>query len=213
MTIAAGVEEVFVGQPKSRTFPGVGLLRSTHGLQRLTLLTGLVLVAGFILVIVGLFVLFRQEVNLNSRDESKPEGKKGEHNYESGAKKQEEGKSYPGDSPAKSDAGQRQYEDYQDRETMKAYNRKMGKGGSGPVDATDKAGATASRSATSAGQAATTSASTGTTTAARSAVAPRGPKASACGCARAWVRARAPHLPRAGAGCRAAAWAARPRAR
>jgi len=50
MTIAAGVEEVFVGQPKTRAFPGVALLRSTHGLQRLTLVVGLILVAGFILV-------------------------------------------------------------------------------------------------------------------------------------------------------------------
>jgi peptide/nickel transport system permease protein len=51
MTIAAaGADRLIVEQPKSRAFPGLGLLRSTHGLQRATLLLGLVLVAGFILV-------------------------------------------------------------------------------------------------------------------------------------------------------------------
>ncbi|HEY5840122.1 MAG TPA: ABC transporter permease [Mycobacterium sp.] len=51
MTIAAaGADTLVVEQPKSRAFPGLGLLRSTHGLQRATLLLGLVLVAGFILV-------------------------------------------------------------------------------------------------------------------------------------------------------------------
>lgn len=51
MTIAAaGADTLIVEQPKSRAFPGVGLLRSTHGLQRATLVLGLVLVAGFILV-------------------------------------------------------------------------------------------------------------------------------------------------------------------
>jgi len=51
MTIAAaGADRLVVEQPKSRAFPGVGLLRSTHGLQRATLVLGLVLVAGFILV-------------------------------------------------------------------------------------------------------------------------------------------------------------------
>ena len=51
MTIAAaGADRLVVEQPKSRAFPGLGLLRSTHGLQRATLLLGLVLVAGFILV-------------------------------------------------------------------------------------------------------------------------------------------------------------------
>jgi peptide/nickel transport system permease protein len=68
MTIAAGVEEVFVGQPKSRTFPGVGLLRSTHGLQRLTLLAGLVLVAGFILVAVFAPLLARYGFAQTSAD-------------------------------------------------------------------------------------------------------------------------------------------------
>ena len=50
MTQADGVETVTVGTPKRRAFPGVGLLRSTHGLQRATLIAGLLLVAGFILV-------------------------------------------------------------------------------------------------------------------------------------------------------------------
>ena len=50
MTTAAGADRLVVEQPKSRAFPGVGLLRSTHGLQRATLVLGLVLVAGFILV-------------------------------------------------------------------------------------------------------------------------------------------------------------------
>ena len=51
MTIAAaGADTLIVEQPKSRAFPGLGLLRSTHGLQRATLVLGLVLVAGFILV-------------------------------------------------------------------------------------------------------------------------------------------------------------------
>ena len=50
MTIAAGADTLVVEQPKSRGFPGLGLLRSTHGLQRATLVLGLVLVAGFILV-------------------------------------------------------------------------------------------------------------------------------------------------------------------
>jgi len=51
MTIAAaGADRLVVEQPKSRAFPGLGLLRSTHGLQRATLVLGLVLVAGFVLV-------------------------------------------------------------------------------------------------------------------------------------------------------------------
>lgn len=50
MTIAAGADRLVVEQPKSRAFPGLSLLRSTHGLQRATLVLGLVLVAGFILV-------------------------------------------------------------------------------------------------------------------------------------------------------------------
>ncbi|HXO86328.1 MAG TPA: ABC transporter permease [Gemmatimonadales bacterium] len=50
MTVAAGADTLVVEQPKSRAFPGLGLLRSTHGLQRATLVLGLVLVAGFILV-------------------------------------------------------------------------------------------------------------------------------------------------------------------
>jgi peptide/nickel transport system permease protein len=50
MTQAAGVETIVVGTPKRSALPGIGLLRSTHGLQRATLIAGLVLVAGFILV-------------------------------------------------------------------------------------------------------------------------------------------------------------------
>src|SRR5262245_2895121 len=50
MTVAAGADTLVVEQPKSRAFPGLGLVRSTHGLQRVTLVLGLVLVAGFILV-------------------------------------------------------------------------------------------------------------------------------------------------------------------
>ena len=50
MTVAAGADTLVVEQPKSRAFPGLALLRSTHGLQRATLVLGLVLVAGFILV-------------------------------------------------------------------------------------------------------------------------------------------------------------------
>ncbi|BBZ31699.1 ABC transporter permease [Mycolicibacterium confluentis] len=50
MTQAAGIETIVVGIPKRRSFPGLGLLRSTHGLQRATLIAGLVLVAAFILI-------------------------------------------------------------------------------------------------------------------------------------------------------------------
>ena len=50
MTVAAGADTLVVEQPKSRAFPGLALLRSTHGLQRATLVLGLVLVTGFILV-------------------------------------------------------------------------------------------------------------------------------------------------------------------
>jgi len=50
MTIAAGADRLVVEKPKSRAFPGLALLRSTHGLQRATVVLGLVLVAGFILV-------------------------------------------------------------------------------------------------------------------------------------------------------------------
>jgi peptide/nickel transport system permease protein len=51
MTIAAaGADRLVVEQPKSRGFLILGLLRSAHGLQRATLVLGLVLVAGFILV-------------------------------------------------------------------------------------------------------------------------------------------------------------------
>jgi peptide/nickel transport system permease protein len=50
MTQAAGVETIAVGTPKRSALPGIGLLRSTHGLQRASLIAGLVLVAGFILV-------------------------------------------------------------------------------------------------------------------------------------------------------------------
>lgn len=50
MTIPAGVETVAVATPRRRSVPGLALLRSTHGLQRATLIAGLVLVGGFILV-------------------------------------------------------------------------------------------------------------------------------------------------------------------
>ncbi len=50
MVQQAGVDKVLAGIPKRRFAPGLGLLRFTHGLQRATLVTGLVLVAGFALV-------------------------------------------------------------------------------------------------------------------------------------------------------------------
>jgi peptide/nickel transport system permease protein len=50
MTIAAGADEIVVARPKSNTFPGLALLRSTHGLQRATLIAGLVLVVVFVVV-------------------------------------------------------------------------------------------------------------------------------------------------------------------
>ncbi len=40
MTIAAGRRQARRRTPKSRAFPGLGLLRSTHGLQRATLVLG-----------------------------------------------------------------------------------------------------------------------------------------------------------------------------
>ncbi len=52
MTTVAGADRLVVEQPKSRAFPGLGLLRSTHGLQRATLIAGLVLVVAFVLVAV-----------------------------------------------------------------------------------------------------------------------------------------------------------------
>ena len=68
MTQAAGVETVLVGTPKRRSLPGVGLLRSTHGLQRATLIAGLVLVAGFILVAIFAPVLARYGFAQTSAD-------------------------------------------------------------------------------------------------------------------------------------------------
>jgi len=69
MTIAAaGADRLVVEQPKSRAFPGVGLLRSTHGLQRATLVLGLVLVAGFILVAVFAPLLARYGFAQTSAD-------------------------------------------------------------------------------------------------------------------------------------------------
>jgi len=69
MTIAAaGADTLVVEQPKSRAFPGLGLLRSTHGLQRATLVLGLVLVAGFILVAVFAPLLARYGFAQTSAD-------------------------------------------------------------------------------------------------------------------------------------------------
>jgi peptide/nickel transport system permease protein len=69
MTIAAaGADRLVVEQPKSRAFPGLGLLRSTHGLQRATLVLGLVLVAGFILVAVFAPLLARYGFAQTSAD-------------------------------------------------------------------------------------------------------------------------------------------------
>jgi peptide/nickel transport system permease protein len=69
MTIAAaGADRLIVEQPKSRAFPGLGLLRSTHGLQRATLVLGLVLVAGFILVAIFAPLLARYGFAQTSAD-------------------------------------------------------------------------------------------------------------------------------------------------
>ncbi len=68
MTQAAGVENVVVGAPKRSSLPGVGLLRSTHGLQRATLIAGLVLVAGFILVAIFAPLLARYGFAQTSAD-------------------------------------------------------------------------------------------------------------------------------------------------
>jgi peptide/nickel transport system permease protein len=69
MTIAAaGADRLIVEQPKSRAFPGLGLLRSTHGLQRATLVLGLVLVAGFILVALFAPLLARYGFSQTSAD-------------------------------------------------------------------------------------------------------------------------------------------------
>jgi len=68
MTQAAGVDNVAVGVPKRRAVPGIGLLRSTHGLQRATLVAGLVLVAGFILVAVFAPLLARYGFAQTSAD-------------------------------------------------------------------------------------------------------------------------------------------------
>jgi len=68
MTQAAGVETVVVGTPKGRSLPGIGLLRSTHGLQRATLIAGLVLVAGFILVAIFAPLLARYGFAQTSAD-------------------------------------------------------------------------------------------------------------------------------------------------
>jgi peptide/nickel transport system permease protein len=59
MTIAAGADQVLVAQPRRRAFPGLGLLRSTHGLQRATLIAGLVLMVVFVLVALFAPVLAR----------------------------------------------------------------------------------------------------------------------------------------------------------
>ena len=61
-------DRLVVEQPKSRAFPGLGLLRSTHGLQRATLVLGLVLVAGFILVAVFAPLLARYGFAQTSAD-------------------------------------------------------------------------------------------------------------------------------------------------
>lgn len=50
MTIAAGATTVVAGAPKRSAIPGLALVKSTHGLQRATLVAGLVLVIGFVLV-------------------------------------------------------------------------------------------------------------------------------------------------------------------
>ena len=50
MTTAAGADKISVGKPERREFPGLGLLRSTHGFQRATLVAGLVLVVLFVLI-------------------------------------------------------------------------------------------------------------------------------------------------------------------
>jgi peptide/nickel transport system permease protein len=68
MTQAAGVETVVVGTPKRRALPGLSLLRSTHGLQRATLIAGLVLVAGFILVAIFAPMLARYGFAQTSAD-------------------------------------------------------------------------------------------------------------------------------------------------
>jgi len=68
MTQAAGVETVVVGTPKGRSLPGIGLLRSTHGLQRATLIAGLVLVAGVTLVAIFAPLLARYGFAQTSAD-------------------------------------------------------------------------------------------------------------------------------------------------
>jgi peptide/nickel transport system permease protein len=68
MTVAAGADTLVVEQPKSRAFPGLALLRSTHGLQRATLVLGLVLVAGFILVAIFAPLLARYGFAQTSAD-------------------------------------------------------------------------------------------------------------------------------------------------
>ena len=50
MTTATGADQNSVGERKRREFPGLALLRSTHGFQRATLVAGLVLVVLFVLV-------------------------------------------------------------------------------------------------------------------------------------------------------------------
>ena len=62
------MDVIAVGTPKRRAFPGTGLLRSTHGLQRATLIAGLVLVAGFVLVAVFAPVLARYGFAQTSAD-------------------------------------------------------------------------------------------------------------------------------------------------
>ena len=62
------MDVIAVGTPKRRAFPGTGLLRSTHGPQRATLIAGLNLVAGFVPVAVFAPVLARTVRSKTSAD-------------------------------------------------------------------------------------------------------------------------------------------------
>jgi peptide/nickel transport system permease protein len=68
VTIAAGATTVVVGTPRRSSFPGLSLLRSTHGLQRATLVAGLVLVIGFVLVAIFAPLLARYGFAQTSAD-------------------------------------------------------------------------------------------------------------------------------------------------
>jgi peptide/nickel transport system permease protein len=68
VTIAAGATTVVVGSPRRGSFPGLSLLRSTHGLQRATLVAGLVLVIGFVLVAIFAPLLARYGFAQTSAD-------------------------------------------------------------------------------------------------------------------------------------------------